>query len=432
MPTTDNSAETLRTIHNIRYDWCMSYGAVTLTVVLSIVMGHLAVGVATLLLAHALRVFGRTSTRLGRDMPFALMSSSALLLTGTIMVVISLLMHWRILDYIFEASSINEDIPYVSALIVYPAVFGFAALARIRMGGRYGASQSTIIAETRYLLRYTMVLSGVMSVVDWAYYFGFYINVNFNSPDKFFYYAVPVVMYVLSLIYLNMRNIAAVCTARASASVATHGGQCRCLIVCEDKLLLNNDASGLYDTPISDASDVKALAASLHVGDESPNLRKLYTADEDASPCSHYVCQVHTQDLPEGLSGQWYTLAEVQQKARKYVLSDELCAEIVRLYTIAMTSKKYDRSGRRIPVDGDYRAAFSLHDLLDLSINYQDERWLYIAEHNQDKRMWRLQQFLRLRKLQRRWMRWQLKRRHKRRQRRMRRLQRLIRLQRRR
>ncbi len=392
MQTTATSAERLRAVRYVWYDWRLSYGAVTLTVLLSIVLGHLAVGVVTLLLARVLRMFGRTSETTGRALPFAMTVSSALYLVGVVMVAISLLMHTKVMAKIFDPSSINEDIPYVSALIVYPMVFVFAAYARIRSGRctRTQATGDDTGGETRYLLRYTMVLSGAMSLVGWIYYYAFYINVNFNSPDRFFYYIVPLSLYVLSLIYLGMRYnpeayMARIAAAEAAeAAAAARRNRCRCLVVHDDRLLLSADASGMYDTPLADADNIDTLVAPLRADTDDFGLRKLYAFDEGQDQGSHYLCHIHDQRQPQSLPGQWFTLAEVQNMARAYRLKPELCAEILRLYTIAMDRQKYDRRGRRKYPLKNFHPTFRLRDIYGWDIDFQDDRRTH-------KRMWNVE-----------------------------------------
>lgn len=385
MQTTDTAAEKLRVVRYVWYDWRLSYGAVTLTVLLSIVLGHLAVGVVTLLMARVLRMFGRTSETTGRALPFAMTVSSALYLVGVVMVAISLLMHTRVMTKIFDPSSINEDIPFVSTLIVYPSVFVFAAYARIRRGRRTQAARDDTGDETRYLLRYTMVLSGAMSLVGWIYYYAFYINVNFNSPDRFFYYIVPLSLYLLSLIYLGMRYnpeayMARIATAEAAeAAAAARRNRCRCLVVHDDRLLLNADDSGMYDTPLADADDIDTLVAPVRADTNDFGLRKLYAFDEGQNQGSHYLCHIHAHRQPQSLPGQWFTLAEVQNMARAYRLKSELCAEILRLYTIAMAWQKYDRTGRRKYPLKNFRPAFRLRDIYSWDVDFQDDHWLHIG-----------------------------------------------------
>ena len=51
----------------------------------------------------------------------------------------------------------------------------------------------------------SVLLSLLLSVVDWGYYLVHYVNVNLNRADLFFFLWLPLAMYVLSLIYLGGR-----------------------------------------------------------------------------------------------------------------------------------------------------------------------------------------------------------------------------------
>ena len=78
------------------------------------------------------------------------------------------------------------------------------------------------------------------------------INVNFNSPDKFFFNFLPVAVYLLSLIFLASRyySITEAFQSSASASTRINGNnESRFLVTSGDNMLLREQGDGEWDTP---------------------------------------------------------------------------------------------------------------------------------------------------------------------------------------
>ena len=48
-------------------------------------------------------------------------------------------------------------------------------------------------------------LSLALTMIDWAYYYFFYINVNYNTPDRFYFTFMPAAIYLFSLVYMGVR-----------------------------------------------------------------------------------------------------------------------------------------------------------------------------------------------------------------------------------
>jgi hypothetical protein len=79
----------------------------------------------------------------------------------------------------------------------------------------------------------------------------------------------------------------------------------------------------------------------------------------------------------------------------KKAVSPMLISEMDRLYTVTMAYKTYDSTGHRLYDIKHYKPSFRLHDIIELDVDYNDTRWLYVAKDNEDKpfynfkRIWR-------------------------------------------
>ena len=72
-----------------------------------------------------------------------------------------------------------------------------------------------------------------------------------------------------------------------------------------------------------------------------------------------------------------------------------LGSEINRIYTVAMTSKRYDREGNRLYKTKDYTPTFSLSEIKNWNLDFNDRAWLYVALNNADRPFFKIRRFWR-------------------------------------
>lgn len=395
----------IKMVQIIWHEWVASYGAITLAVLLSIVCSHLFVGIIVLIIAHILRIFANSYNIVtpGERLCIASITSAALFTAAIIMIAISIIMRTDIIALFYDPASFNPDIPYVSALIVFPIVFVYALIGRIRIKRTDTDIDPYInkyaFAENKYRLKNLLWLSGGMSVVGWSYYYVFYINVNFNSPDTFFYYFVPFALFAMSVVYLGLRyrtDMYTICKNRSAGK--DDKAVLRCIVLYDDRIFLCRNDFGQMDTPYQtalpraryDEAGAEASVKTL-VGMPQLSLRLLYAQpdEEYLSTYYHFIVQTSTGDLPDA-RGEWYTIEQINKMTRERSLAPTLSAEIYRVYTIAMASKTYDLKGRRLHPVKNYTPTFRLRDIFHRDVDYGDSRWLNVAKYNQDRPLWRL------------------------------------------
>ena len=197
-----------------------------------------------------------------------------------------------------------------------------------------------------------------MSAVEWWYYFNYYINVNMNTPDVFFFtYGCLITLYIFSLYFVWNRcgNIAAVIGPIAYGAKKT-GTIIRYIVLSDDRMLLTMNEHDRWDTPA-----VTQISKFDNIGEEAAKkrlktfrdvriseLRYLYeTSLSDILPqMKHYAAFVKAEDYPAVKDhGTWFTLDQLDRMIKTARLSAELTDEIYRIFTITMAWKTYDTEG---------------------------------------------------------------------------------------
>ncbi|MGM9861367.1 MAG: hypothetical protein ACI30W_02105 [Muribaculaceae bacterium] len=411
----------IKALHSLWRAWSLSLGAMALLLVLALLIPK------TWLPAAAMaESFGLLMAARGRLLPRKFACSLLLLavarimaITSVIMAVISLLAVAQPGGIVIDITPDNREIPFISGLILFPvsALVSCAMLVRVgrnrwcgncrRLNDFYPGDNflATLYdREARYQLTSVAILSTALTAVLWWYYFSFYINVNLNGPDHFFFTTMPLIIYAVSLGYMLLRyyNLYAIYGTEAAAYVsrAATGSALRVLIISGDSIILEQHANGRYDTPatqpIAAEADAGEAAARSLVQRYVPQgvikaTRYLYRGNGfmPGTGYVHYAAFVDdTAAAPEGC--RRVALERIMRLLRQGELSIDLMAEISRIYTITMAWKTYDKTGRRLYRIKRYVPTFHIADLKDWAVDYDDLSWYQVAANNEDCRFYRL------------------------------------------
>lgn len=317
----------------------------------------------------------------------------------------------------------NELIPFVSALIVYPVacfvslwylVINNKALVCVHCQIRNGNyNERGIIAklfqqESTMQLKFLCIMSAIISVVDWIYYYLSYVNVNYNSRDLFFFVGIPTALTVLTVIYFFSRYNAMwrhYCHNPAMEAIHGNSTALRYIVIVGDHVLLNLHNGMMVDTPVkcflpftTDVSQVKAEETFKQLtGIRAPRISLAYESEETTTLANtfHYLCFFNSLSEINGckVPGQLYSLARVLNMAKSNLLAPEFKTELERIYTVAMAWKTYTPEGKRIYPVKHYRPSFRFRDIKDYDVDYNDKRWLSITVNNEDRHFFRLRRF---------------------------------------
>ena len=275
--------------------------------------------------------------------------------------------------------------------------------------------------EWRYQTRLLFWLSTLLTIVDWAYSLAFYVNVNLNRADLFFFLWMPMAIYAVSLLFLGMRYYSLwnyYCRNDEEHFVENPGTTTlRYLVLSDDRLLLdsvsdrsvfgNGSMVKFVDTPvvvrIPYTRRVSEMEAAQHfrsrTGINGAEIRLAYDSPDHVTfqNIFHYFAFLDDPDevVDSRINGEWFTFGRLRQLINQKIVSRNLTAEIRRVVTVAMAWKTYDENGRRLYGIKHYRPTFHLRDLRKWQVDYNDKRWLDVALLNQDsaffslRRLWR-------------------------------------------
>lgn len=266
--------------------------------------------------------------------------------------------------------------------------------------------------EIVYQGKFFFAISLATTAVTWIYYCIFYVEINVNPSDQFYFVAFPVAIYIFSLVYLAFRyhslwNFYST-DPEMKKLIARKGTTLRFLLFCDDNILLAsrevelNDVNPLVDdlridTPAifsinhsEKISDDEALAIfKRNIKCENPQMYYLYESHDYAmrNNLIHYCIFFDKESdvLVSDTKAEWFTVNEIVKLINDQMVTRTFQLEFKRICTIAMTSKTYDRDGNRLHPVKHYRPTFRLRDFAQSKVDFNDDRWLAVSMVNADK-----------------------------------------------
>lgn len=407
-------------------NWAMAFGAIALVLLLSLFLPMWWIPFVALvewyLMVSAVK---SAEQRPGSYCSLVLRTASAVMVASALVMLVVLVVYTDyILPQFIELPLHSRQKPFISAMIIFPvtAVVAAVMLAGGMSGRRCRECQKrngnypgdNIVAtlyqrETRYQLTTLLLLSLVLTGVDYWYYFVRYINSDFNRMDGYFFNGIPIALYVLSLGIMHWRYAAMRAGYRSlTETSATTGGstEVRFLILSGNDLLLSqNEKTHVWDTPaiavVGRARSIGDREAQMLLADKTGladcPLRYCFTTQGFAHGSSviHYAAFPgdDARDIAESKGWEWFNAYMLDSALASNSLSPQLAAELFRIHTITMAWKTYDREGRRLYPIKNYRPTFRLGDLRKWDVDYDDTLWFSFAATNQDRRFFGLHKF---------------------------------------
>jgi len=352
--------------------------------------------------------------------------------SGLVMLVCNYL--WSMGYYAQWFETYNVQHPYIPVLVMAPVgmvIFGWAMARNFSLGycvrcrARNGSPAERgfigrlFSQESQFQVRFIFWQCVVMTAVCYFYYFVFYINVNLNTADNFFFVWLPAVFYLVSLVYMGLRyfNIWAYYDnnfmigeiGRGSSSSLRYLIFCNeCVFLCED-----HDPDGMFagenrlDTPATltfffrrEMQDHEARRCFSELsGISDYKLRPMYMSTTTSGNINtfHYIVDLESPGIVDDgrLTGRWYTMGELERLLNSNGLMPMLASEIYRLYTMTMAWKTYDIDGCRRYKIKNYRPTFRLKNITEWDIDFNDPVWMYVAVNNEDKPFYCIKRFWR-------------------------------------
>lgn len=430
-----------RAIFTLWLNWTVSVGALVLPEFAALFVPHSWIPAITFIMMFLLIIyrnngqkFKASSCDLVQTLCVRTLCTSAI-----IMIFISIIYARGIISFFYPDELLNMQIPYLTILILAPVATFFCLLSEIE-GDDASVCRRCIIRngtasergflgkifsqESRYQVRFLTVISAVLTVVCWTYYAIYYVNINLNSADLFFYNWIPSIVYGLSVIFFGMRYFTLWSYyynhIELNPRVSLNGSGIRLILLHDNDIFLTN-SEGFHDLPDGDKYDTPAditLSHRDYVGiDEAANylinmsglapddftLRFMYKSTDlsGRSNVFHFICCLSSKEAMDNTSfrGQWYTLSQLQRLLYNHELTRMFASEIHRLHTVTMAWKTYDANGHRLYKIKNYRPAFRLKGICDWNVDFNDPLWLEVARFNEDKPLFKLRRLFSKRRL---------------------------------
>lgn len=420
-------------------NWLAGSGAITILAVLSlwikaIYMPFLAFGLEFLMFILIRR---NRAKRIPSCYILPFIASRVLFWTGFVMIVINILYSNLFVDKVFDLEEINREIPFITVLITAPiatVISGWGWLNRRNISFcrdcrmRHGTPAErgflgTIFTQVgRYQIGMLFWLSVIRTAVGWGYYLLTYNNSELNRADIFVFFWFPALLWLVAAVYLGMRylGIWGYYQQNVEGSLKRRGPttQLRFILIYDKYIAVRIpesdsdkkiDLDEKYDTPVSTfttkVNDMSLLTAERYFetlsGVSDVEVRFMYSNIQGNADCNifHYLCFFNDSQRLEfdrlHPDCRWMPVNEIANLINSNQTVPLFSAEIVRLHRVATTWKTYDENGRRRYKIKHYRPTFHVDDIRKWDVDYNDPRWLYVADNNQDTPFYVLRRFWR-------------------------------------
>ena len=347
----------------------------------------------------------------------------------------------QILDlYHFPNEIIFFNDPYLPSLILLPMTCGVSIFALLfkksmptyrQFRSQYGGSQERgyfglmTNSETNLQLKNLVCVFAVLSVIVWYYYLYEYVNTNQNGRDWYVFLWIVVITILLDEVYFMMRyyNLYLdlqehneIITPDELRDVTAHT-YLRFYVICGEYIYIDRNAfdrisrrEGVFDTPFITKRTVNGVPTSevrnivermtgksggelrLFFGrhlagiEKHSLLRYFYFLDGDISQYS---------DMKE--NGEWVHFDDVKRvyNLAPLKIATNALNDLSRLSTIILTERTYDEEGYRKNKIKSYKGTLTLADVRKSKLDFQDDKWLHIADFNSDTKFFKLKKKLR-------------------------------------
>lgn len=365
-------------------------------------------------------------------------------------VILNVLYAWGLVLFPRELLFFNE--PYVITLVLMPVSFltvlvmyfrrrrlSVCVDCRLRLGDRHerGTFGAIVDSESAFQLRNLIMLFGLISVLVWVYYLVFYVNISQNARDWYIFTWVTVIAFVIDELYFVARYYNLYLQLKEDNDLITpeeisrnsSTSSVRFYVVCGNSIFLNTHAVDPHlvyreavDTPftcycptfnltvsemrnrIEKMTGVKGGKLKFFFGrrhadfQKSSMLRYFYFIEPSA------VAEENRKNDPsagcpviEGVKGDWidFNTVKMMYSDNRGRLAPTFVSDLSRLATIILTRKTFDEKGFRRNKLKSYNPTFSLDEVRNSEIDFQDDKWIKISLFNSDMSMYRLRRWFR-------------------------------------
>lgn len=278
--------------------------------------------------------------------------------------------------------------------------------------------------EAHFQLKNLIGLFGVLSVLVWGYYLLIYNNIAVNGRDWYMFVWLTVIGFVMEEVYFIFRYFNLYLDLKENGELITQDEVnemtattfVRYYVISGEKVYLNTHVIDpkvpyreVIDTPFSaryryndvNLTQIRQMAKEMTGLDGE--LRFFYgrsTADleEKQSLLRYFYFVDETASLTKlNDEGEWVDFSELKKLYNDNInrLAPVYAADVTRLATIMLTHKIFNEQGYRKNKLRSYRPSFTLQDVKQSQVDFQDDKWIRISLFNSDTSFYRLKKWWR-------------------------------------
>lgn len=347
-----------------------------------------------------------------------------------VVIIINILDIWNFVKIPRELSFFNE--PFIPSLILNPVCFLVLVAIYLRRNrlticvdckiskglsierGKFGEILNT---ETRIQLINLMTMFGILTVVEWVYYFNWYFQSTLvNNRDWYVFLGINIIVFILDELYFMSRYYNIYLDLKENGEIITEEElrdmtaktYLRYYVICGNSVFLNrrvadvrNEGQFLIDTPFLTKRNVNGITtAEVHgiiqrlTGVRDGELRFFYgrkslDIEKHRILRYFYFFDGKPEDYADmDIDGEWLNFETVKRiyQENPNSMSLTLLTDISRMVTVVLTQKIFDERGYRKMKIRSYQPTLSLTEIREKNYDFQDDKWIRISIYNSDIR----------------------------------------------
>ena len=288
-----------------------------------------------------------------------------------------------------------------------------------------GKIGSILTYESHFQLKNLLWVFGLLSCAIWTYYLWFYVNTDVNSRDWYVFMWLTIIAFVLDEVYFMFRYYNLYLDLKDNNEIIspdelrdmTAKTYLRYYVICGEYIYLDTEAIDIksaHQTVIETPFFTKRSVNGITVPEVSNVIKRMtgvndghlrfFFGRKSGDMQRHsllryfYFLDGTPEDYPElNVNGKWVAFSELKKiySFNPSRLSNICVSDITRLATIILTNKIFDERGFRKNKLKSYRPTFTLAEVRNSDLDFQDDKWIKISLFNSDTSMYRVKRWWR-------------------------------------